>query len=63
MGSVVQPHGGLPPMWLGDFETAVFAGSKSPSPLATPSASHLLRSASPILPEVVQHWHGNQSPT
>ena len=28
MGSVVQPHGGLPPMWLGDFETAVFAGSK-----------------------------------
>ena len=23
MGSAVQPHGGLPPMWLGVFETAL----------------------------------------
>jgi hypothetical protein len=28
MGSAVQPHGGLPPMWLGVLKTAYFAGFK-----------------------------------
>jgi hypothetical protein len=33
---------------LGDFETASLSGLKAPSWLATPSASHLLRVASPL---------------
>ncbi|QFR63454.1 hypothetical protein LH991_05415 [Schleiferilactobacillus harbinensis] len=36
---MVQPHGGLPPMWLGDFETAVFAGSKRRHHVPAPSAA------------------------
>ncbi|MCT2907573.1 hypothetical protein EFT87_02690 [Schleiferilactobacillus harbinensis] len=50
MGSAVQPHGGLPPMWLGVFETAQ-------------QAQTAVTAFQPILPELAKHWHGNQSTT
>ncbi|MFT9040317.1 hypothetical protein [Schleiferilactobacillus harbinensis] len=43
----MQPHGGLPPMWLGDFETAQQAQSAVTTSFAGP-ATHLLRFASPL---------------
>ncbi len=48
MGSAVQPHGGLPPMWLGVFETAQ-------------QAQIAVTAFQPILPELAEHWHGSQS--
>ncbi|MEE6714586.1 hypothetical protein [Schleiferilactobacillus harbinensis] len=46
MGSAVQPHGGLPPMWLGVFETAQ-------------QAQTAVTAFQPILPELADHWHGS----
>ncbi|MCT2908788.1 hypothetical protein EFT87_08995 [Schleiferilactobacillus harbinensis] len=46
-------------MPLGDFETAFLSGLKAPSWLATPSASHLLRFASPIRRSLRSTWHGS----
>ena len=61
MGSAVQPHGGLPPMWLGVFETAQQAQTAVTASYAFGFA--LAARRQPILPELAKHWHGNQSTT